>query len=266
MQPTWRIELAQILATSNAFGAITKKGNRRKQIEKRTRDNREIVLYSGFTQLNSLGIRLQSTRDFRENHLKALISTWETDGLSNSTIRTRISIFRTFAGWIGKAGMIRADYNYILKPSPKNRSCEVDMSWSAKGIDALAHIEQIRCFDEHVAMQLRVIYAFRLHVQEAIFFKPHLVDRGTGIQVTRGIRGGKQRTIPIETTAQREVLDDAKTFVGLQAPYRSLAHPRLSMEQSIARFYYVMKVHGITRKQLGVTANGLSHNPNKEIV
>lgn len=208
-----------------------------------------------------MGIRLQSVRDFRENHLKALVHHWENNRLSASTLQNRISKFRTFAEWIGKAGMIRASEVYVQDKASIRRSgvATVDKSWSAKQVDSLELIDAITSYDEYIGMQLRVIDAFGLRMRESICLKPHRADKNDVLYVTEGSKGRRDRRIPIRTATQRKVLDDAKNLIGNKSLNRSLANPQLSLEQAIARFGYVMKKFGITKKQLGVTSHGLRH-------
>lgn len=260
MHRSWKEELAQILKDHNPFGTPHKKGIR-ERVGSRTEDKRHQVLYMGFTQLRALGYRLSSVRSFREKHMKALVTVWDKEGLAPATIQNRISIFRTFSGWIGKAGMITEATHYVEDPNRVKRSYKatVDKSWSAKGVDPLERIQEIELFDKHVAVQLRVICAFGLRVQEGVRFQPHRADKGAEIEVIHGTKGGKQRTVPIQTPEQRKILDEAKTFVGYHAPNRSLASRYLNLAQAIHRFYYTMKRFGITIAQLGVTPHGLRH-------
>jgi integrase len=61
--------------------------------------------------------------------------------LSASTLQNNLSIFRTFAEWIGKAGMVR-DIEHYLGSGIAVRSsiASQDRSWSARGIDLVAQV------------------------------------------------------------------------------------------------------------------------------
>ncbi len=78
-----------------------------------TQDARREILEQGFRELRALGYKLPDVRGFKERHMTALGNAWEAKALSASTIQNRISIFRVFAEWIGKASMIRGSENYV---------------------------------------------------------------------------------------------------------------------------------------------------------
>lgn len=261
MEKTWQQELAELLKENGSYGAVTGKGKCRKSVGTKTNIKRDRTLFRGFHELRALGVRLQSVREFREKHLKILAHSWENKGMSASAIGNGISIFRTFAEWIGKKGMIRESVLYVKDAASVKRAyaATVDKSWSAKGVDLLALIEQISAFDPYVAMQLRVIEAFGLRAEEGVCLRPYCADDGTSLYVTDGTKGGRARTVPVRTDEQRQVLIDARAFVGNRPNKRSLADPNRSLSQAVRRFHYVMEKFGITKDQLGVTAHGLRH-------
>ena len=57
---------------------------------------------------------------------------------------------RTFAGWIGKRGMVREPAYYVGSESPHAHRCEVatdDGSWTARNVEIKAKIAEIASFD-----------------------------------------------------------------------------------------------------------------------
>lgn len=259
MEQTWQQELAEILRLNNVLAAKTSKGNPRRRVSALTQEARDHTLYRGFRSLRKLGIRLKSVRDFRENHMKSLAMHWESEGLSSSTIQNRISVFRTFADWIDKRGMIRESEMYVKNKESVRRkyAAQEDKSWSAMNVDPFERIGQIVLYDKYVAMQLRIIEAFGLRRREAIMLKPHRADKGDSLYISEGSKGRRDRHVPIKTIHQRQALDDAKEFVGPNARNRSLADPTRTLEQAITRFQTVLNKFGLTKAELGVTAHGL---------
>ena len=128
----WKAGLAAVLKERNGArhdGAVASFA---------TRDKRADVLYAGFKRLHELNFRLETVTSLRGKHIEALVKDWHERGLSASTLQNNLSIFRTFAEWIGKAGMVRGIEHY-LGPGTAARSsiARQDRSWSGQGIDAV---------------------------------------------------------------------------------------------------------------------------------
>ena len=70
--------------------------------------------------------------------------------------------------------------------------------------------------DEHVRMSLRLQQAFGLRREEALKIQPRWADRGEHLQLKASwTKGGRERTVPIRTTEQRTLLEEAKQLAGL---------------------------------------------------
>lgn len=64
-------------------------------------------------------------------------------------------------------------------------------------------------------MSLRLQAAFGLRREEAIKFQASYADRGDYIALKDSwIKGGRERTVPITTSEQRTVLNDARSLAG----------------------------------------------------
>ena len=69
--------------------------------------------------------------------------------------------------------------------------------------------------DQHVCMSLELQRVFGLRREEAMKFQPCYADQGNQIRLKASwTKGGKPRTIPIRTEAQREILDKARDLAG----------------------------------------------------
>jgi hypothetical protein len=103
----WKASLAAVLKAHNGArhdGAVARFA---------TQDKRVDVLYAGFKRLHELNFRMETVMSVRGKHIAELAKDWEARGLSPSTLQNNLSIFRTFAEWIGKAGMVRGIEHYL---------------------------------------------------------------------------------------------------------------------------------------------------------
>lgn len=247
----WKASLAAVLKAHNRArhdGAVASFA---------TQDKRADVLYAGFERLRQLNFRMETVMSLRGKHIEALAKDWHARGFSASTVHNSLSIFRTFAEWIGKAGMVRGVEHY-LGPGTSARSsiANQDKTWSGHGVDVAAKIEQVRQKDVRVALQLQLQLAFGLRAREAMQLRPHIADKGAYLNVTHGTKGGRDRVEPIRTPEQRALLDHAKTVCATRSS--STSDPQRSLAQWKNHYYQVVRSCGITRKD-GITSHGLRH-------
>ena len=247
----WKASLAAVLKAHNGArhdGAVASFA---------TRDKRGDVLYAGFKRLHELGFRLDTVMSLRGKHVEALVKDWHARGLSASTLQNNLSIFRTFAEWIGKAGMVRGIAHYLGSGTAARSSiARQDKTWSGRGIDVGVMIEQVRQKDERVALQPQLQLAFGLRAREAMQLRPHLADKETYLSVTHGTKGGRDRVEQIRTPEQRAVLELAKTFCATPSSSTSDAQQKLSQWKN--HYYRIVRSCRITRKD-GITSHGLRH-------
>ena len=247
----WKASLATVLKACNGTrydGAVASFA---------TRDKRADVLYAGFRRLHDLNFRLDTVKSLRGKHVEVLVKDWHERGLSASTLQNNLSIFRSFADWIGKAGMVRGIEHYLGSGTAARSSiARQDRTWSGRGIDVAAKVEEVRRKDERVALQLELQLAFGLRAREAMQLRPHLADKGSYLSITHGTKGGRDRVEPIRTPQQRALLERAKTFC--MTPSSSTSDPQRRLSQWKNHYYQVVRSCGITRKD-GITSHGLRH-------
>jgi integrase len=247
----WKASLAAVLKAHNGArrdGAVASFD---------TQDKRADVLYAGFGRLHKLKFRMEAVTSLRGKHIGALAKDWEARGLSASTLQNNLSIFRTFSEWIGKAGMVRGIEHYLGSGTAARSSiAREDKSWSGKGVDVAAKIEQVRQKDVRVGLQLELQLAFGLRAREAMQLRPHLADKGTYLSITHGTKGGRDRVEPIRTTEQRTLLERAKALCATLSS--STSDPQRKLSQWKNHYYQVVRSCGITRND-GVTSHGLRH-------
>lgn len=247
----WKASLAAVLATHNRSrlgGSVASFA---------TQDKRSDVLYAGFRELRALGYRLEDVRQFRGKHMESLARAWESRGLSPSTIQNNLSIFRTFAEWIGKDGMVEGAAKYVSAGAARRSSINrEDKSWMANGVDPGAKIVEVRAKDERVALQLELQQLFALRVRESLQLRPYVADRGAYLAINIGTKGGRDRVVPIDTPQRRELIDRAKTFAATKLA--SVSDPAKTLAQAKNHYYEVVRSCGIKRSE-GITSHGLRH-------
>jgi len=158
-------------------------------------------------QLRAAGFRQMKASSLKGKHVQALLDRWQGEGLSSGTIKNRLSHLRWWAEKIGKAGILPSDNTQLGVPE---RRYVTNIS---KARELGESLEQVT--DPHVRMSLQLQTAFGLRREEAIKFQPSYADRGDHIALKRSwTKGGRERTVPITTTEQRDMLQAAHRLAG----------------------------------------------------
>lgn len=256
---SWKSTLKEILDKNNKAAACGGKA-----VSFATQAARQEILEQGFKELRGLSYKLEDVRHFKERHMTLLGHAWEAKKLSASTLQNRISVFRIFSEWIGKPGMIRGSEHYVKNPQTVERHCvaQTDKTWSGQQKNLAEKLINLQAQDAYVSLQLELQRAFGLRMREAALLKLHQADKGSYLAVNWGTKGGRDRTIPIQTDYQRDVLARAKLLVTHKI--RSLIPANYSFKQWKNHYYYICRQHGISRQE-GITSHGLRHERLNEI-
>lgn len=224
---------------------------------------RRSVLYKGFNDLRAKCGHKHFNNPYRLKltHVQVLVKFWEESGLSSASIQNSLSIFRTFAKWIGKEGLIPGTEELVSDPAKAKRSyaTQTDKSWFGAGVDFSEVLERVRGADPRVAIQLELQGAFGLRSEEARKLRPKAdlmqKEEGSFLGVRAGTKGGKYRTVPVIEPHQWEVLKRAAEFVG-----HGCCVPRgMTEKQWDNHVRWVLRKLGINKKVLGVVPHGLRH-------
>lgn len=158
-------------------------------------------------QLREAGFRQMRAGSLKGKHVEALVERWQAEGLSAGTLKNRLAQVRWWAEKVGKAGVVPAD-NARLGIAERRFVTNEDKSRQlGDRLDAVA--------DPHVRMSLMLQQAFGLRREEAIKLQPSYADRGDHIALKGSwTKGGRERTVPIITDGQRQILDQAKQLAG----------------------------------------------------
>jgi integrase len=265
---SWKRLLQEIISAHNDRHAVKPKG-----VSFKTREERANALFRCFRDLRALGYKIQNPQCLGGRHVQALVRDWTAEQprsrertLSPAMIQSELSHLRTFADWIGKAGLVLPAESYVENPALVRRRyvATADKGWQAHGVNPDVLIDQIAAHDPWVGAQLRVARAFGLRVKEAVMLRPDCATKpdeaGTPeryLEVTRGTKGGRLRLVPIDTEPKRAALEAARRLVGRESGH--LGHPARDLKQNLDRLHYVMRKFGVTRRALGITAHGLRH-------
>lgn len=158
-------------------------------------------------QLREAGFRQIKASSLKGKHVQALLDRWQGEGLSSGTIKNRLSHLRWWAEKIGKAGILPAD-NTQLGVAERRYVTNI-----SKAQELGTGLEQVT--DAHVRMSLQLQAAFGLRREEAIKFQPSYADRGDHIALKGSwTKGGRERTVPVITAEQRDVLQAAHRLAG----------------------------------------------------
>ncbi|WP_134601709.1 phage integrase N-terminal domain-containing protein, partial [Pseudomonas aeruginosa] len=158
-------------------------------------------------QLREAGFRQMKASSLKGKHVQALLDRWQGEGLSSGTLKNRLSHLRWWAEKIGKSGILPAD-NTQLGVSERRYVTNVSKARElGSGLDLVT--------DAHVRMSLKLQAVFGLRREEAIKFQPSYADRGDHLALKGSwTKGGRERTVPITTPEQREVLQAAHHLAG----------------------------------------------------
>lgn len=208
--------------------------------------------------LHNGGYKIRDIHHLRGKHIRYLVGVWETCGHSPSTLQKYHSFLRTLECWIEKRGLVRDISHYLSDPTraARVRVATTDKSWDGKGVDASKLIAEVTNEDIRVGTCLRLQSEFGLRAQEAWQLRAKENDQGKVLHVVFGTKGGLAREVPIETDAQREALELAKSLANPVTG--SLIPEQLSLAAWRAYFYRLCRKHGIGRKT-GLVPHGLRH-------
>lgn len=159
-------------------------------------------------QLREAGFRQMTATSLKGKHVEALVERWQGEGLSTGTVKNRLSHLRWWAEKVGKAGVLPAD-NTQLGIADRQY-----VTNDSKAL-TLAHDHLERITDDHVRMSLRLQEAFGLRREESIKFQPRYADHGDHLELKGSwTKGGRARSIPVITQAQRDLLQEAHHLAG----------------------------------------------------
>ena len=173
-----------------------------------TAAERKKSLKNAMQRISDAGYGIRDVNQLKGKHIRFLVEQWKSDpNITTGTIKNRMSHLRWLAERIGNPRIVeRSNSSYDID----NRKYVDNHTNKAK---TLSESRLERLTDDFVKYSLRLQQEFGLRREEAIKFQPKFADRGTEI-VLKGswCKGGRERTIPITSQSQRELLDEVHAF------------------------------------------------------
>jgi len=205
-----------------------------------TQANRLRILQLIADQLHGSGFKDLRATGLKPKHIEALTQRWKAESLNPGTIKNRMAQLRWWTEKIGKPNIIareNADYGIAKRV----------LVGAVSKARELTDSELAKVSDPYTQLSLKLQAAFGLRRAESIKIQPAWADRGDVLVLRPSwCKGGRERTIPIRTHEQRELLNEAKALVGRG----SLVPPSLRYVDQLRRFEYqcdkagILRVHG----------------------
>ena len=175
-----------------------------------TQHDRESILTLIANQLDENGFRHLRATGVRSKHIEHLVERWHAEEISAGTFKNRMSALRWLAEKINKQNIVARD-NAAYGIAERHRVTNVSKAHELDA-DKLAAVS-----DPYTALSLRLQEAFGLRREESIKLRPTWADRGDMLQLKASwTKGGRERTVPIRTPAQRALLEEAKLLNAAQ--------------------------------------------------
>jgi integrase len=188
-------------------------------------------------QLHEMEFRRMQPKSLKPKHVDALVSLWNDQGISVGTLKNRFSALRWWAKKVGKANVI-ADDNSVYGIGRRKLVAEAS---KAQAIDPV-RLQQIP--DPYVRLSIRLQAAFGLRREEAIKFSPGYAIQGDYIKLKASwTKGGRARTVPIRTDAQRALLEEVRVL----ARGGALIPPERNYVEQLHRYERQLRNAGLTK-------------------
>lgn len=232
----------------------------------RTIDAAKDVLGEMCLRLWRLGFRVQSISAINGKHIEAVVRDHWACGASPKYMSAVMTQLNKFDDWLGKPGLVKSKEIYLPEVDPKafgnSMIADKSKSWSENGIDISLKIAEADRKDHRFGLMLRMCLALGLRRCEVLQIIPWKDDRGVFFDIRPGIaKGGRARTIPYLSAAQKEVVDYVKSqlkrteFLGWTDPV--LRGDGGLLLRNKKRYSQYMTDIGITKSESGVTGHGL---------
>lgn len=249
----WQHKLKKLLVVHNHL-----KSNGRGHVSLQSQKDRLDRLFRIFNLLTKvLKFGIEDPANLKPKHVQSLVDHWLGKNLCASTIENNLSLLRLFCNWINKPGMVKGTVVYA--PGLKREyAAQVDRSPQFNGAVFWRLWDVIYAMDQFVAMQLLLVMAFGARRKEVVMFMPHLRDKGQYVELVSGTKGGKFRTVPIDSILKRQVIKTLQNFVTAKcgnAAKAHIGHPDRTLAQNLKRYSYVLGAVGMTKAEFGFTGH-----------
>ena len=173
-----------------------------------TQSNRHKILQKMANDLYDLGYRHMQAKSLKTKHVDTLMKQYINEDLSIGTLKNRLAHLRWWANKIAKPSVVAKDNaHYGIG--------QRELVAKTSKAQVLDHDKLANITDPYIKMSLELQAAFGLRREESIKFIPLLADQKDHICLkSTWCKGGKERTIPIRTETQQDVLNRARLLAG----------------------------------------------------
>lgn len=212
-------------------------------------------------RLHAIGRPIVDVHNLNRVHIGLLFRDMADQGLKPATLQTYSTHLARLCEWIDKPNMMGDPRQYLDDPCVFDRTyaAQIPATLPVPPIDVEAVIAAAREKCGWVALQLELCWHFGMRPSEAMRYCPRMREgRDEASIVFKGAKNRRFRSVPIETDAQRELLERAKAAV----PFRtsSMIPHHYTLKRWRCRFYYVTRRIGLTeRGPLRATARTMRH-------
>ncbi len=237
-----------------------------RNVSERTVAWRRGILHEMVNHIYDAGYKPERVQNLRTKHLDAVFEAWKRNDNQHNTIQTKLSVIRFLAEILDRPDLIRHINCFAEEESREYRKAVIETgkprenkAWMSSTEAVVNVLNRIIAKDSLVALQLALQHAFGLRVREAFRLRPaESYQAGCRLELTRGTKGGRPRTVPVETEEQRKLLEHALEVAKLNG---GSMMPRDFSEISWRHHYYsVLRNCGFTQRDLGITSHGLRHD------
>ena len=176
--------------------------------------------------------------NLKPKHVYSLLGKWRNgeDAIAIGTIKNRLATLRWLSDKVSNSGFIRSTNDAYDLPNRSYVGPDKSLDFDS---GKLANIP-----DDRVRLSAELQKHFGLRREEAIKFTVSFADRGDHIKLKSSwCKGGRERTIPVFTQEQRNLLNSIKTAVGNS----SLIPSHLKYVQQMRIFEKQMHAVGLGR-------------------
>ena len=201
-----------------------------------TQRDRQSTLLLIARQLDELGWRQLRAYELMPRHDRKLVALWKEQGIKTGTILNRLAALRWWARQVNRRWVLPAS-NAVYGLEKRSTVATVSKA------QHLTDVQLGAITDPHVQMSVKVQQAFGLRRKECLMLRPHEADKGHYLELQDSWTKGKRpRIVPILTTEQRQVLDEAKALV---QPGESLIPPDRDFRQGKNRYTHYTTQAGL---------------------
>ncbi|MFZ6774420.1 integrase domain-containing protein [Undibacterium sp. SXout7W] len=263
LHPSLKMEL-RTLFKSNLSKPHSRTRMSQQPLGIKTQRMRSLCLLAALETLQKNGLhRFTTLSSLKEKHIQFLIDTWVAKGQERGTIENKLTYLASLASWLGKANIVKdvSEYEQISQLPKRTGITMKDKSWKAAGIDVDQKIAQIASENKHIAIQLALQITFGLRTEESMLLRPFdvIMRRSDHVylMISDGTKGGRPRRIDVINESDLDVIELAKQFINKKS--KTTIPAEFTFAEWKNKYYYLLKKHGFTKKNLGVTAHGLRH-------